>query len=132
MKYKLVINADGSSSWVDAALAPRLRERTDEKSVHVSDIAMCCLPEEVPERVADAKLHGFHVEFHEDKRSNDLDGTVNCYNAHIPKGELNRYRKHLGLEDRNSKNGSRAMLSPEHLAQAQRLARERFPVKETA
>lgn len=131
MRYKLILNADGTSEWIDARLAPKKRERKVEKSVHVSDIAMCVLPEEVQVYEADAKLHGFNISWEPDRTSVEDDGTPNTYNPHIPLSELDRYRKHRGMSDQNSKNGSGAMLPQGHLDEAARRVREKYGVRQS-
>lgn len=124
MKYKLVIHPDGTSEWMDARLAPKKKQRPPDSDVHVSDMTFCCPPECLAERTADDKAHGFHVEYKPDPITRDADdGSYDSYNAHIPRGELERYRRHHGVYDQNSKNGSGAAFSPEMLEQAERLAR---------
>lgn len=132
MRKKLVFDADGNAHWVEPHLAPRGRERKNEKQVHVSNMAMGCLPNQAEAFEADAKLHGFHVEFHPDRTSLEPDGTPNYMEARIPKGELERYRRHRGLYDKNSKNGSAAMMPEDFLVVAEKLARRSLSTKEGA
>jgi hypothetical protein len=123
VKYKLVINHDGTTEWVDSRLVPKKRQRPPDGDVHVSDFTFWTTPEELPHRLADDKLNGFHIEYKPDPITRNPDGSYDSYNAHIPKSELERYRVHHTAYDQNSKNGSGAMLSPEMLEAAERLAR---------
>lgn len=132
MKYKLVLNDDGPSAWVDSRAAPKTIIRKVDDGIHVSDMAMGCLPQEVDKFRADAKANGFHVEFKGEKRSRDPDGTDNYMAAHIPKGELERYRKHRRLYDKNSKNGSGAMLTEDSLAIAEGLVQRKYGLPRVA
>jgi hypothetical protein len=100
------------------------------KFEHVSSLTFACIPQAVEDFANDAKRNGFHIDWKPDYKSADADGTINSYNAHIPLNELERYRKHRGVHDRNSKNGSGAMLSPEHFEQAKQLLERQFQRKE--
>ncbi len=110
---------------------PSMRRRAEvpqnaPKFEHVSSLTFSCPPQSVEAFADDAKANGFNIEWRPDYKGADPDGTLNSYNAHIPLSELERYRKHRGFPDKNSKNGSRAMMSPEMFEQAKRLVERQY------
>lgn len=83
----------------------------------VSD-SLGCIGEQVAELQADAQLHGFSaVEFKPDPH------VPGFYQAHCNSpDQWRRYVEHRGLDDRNSRNGGTATLTPELLERAKELA----------
>lgn len=78
----------------------------------------------------DARRNGFKVEWVEDKGPTGVEGFLPLKGS--PK-EVARYEKYLkGQEGEYGREGGGSGLYPEELEQAQRLMRERFPIKEAA
>ncbi len=116
----LRFDADGNAVWVDKVQA-RHMAKTD---VIVSDGLGCTL-HTVEEARADAKLHGFNVDFKPDPTMIE-DGQALFYQAHVPKSQWERYYKHVnpGWVDKTGSSG--AAMSPAQLSEAEEQVKRRF------
>jgi hypothetical protein len=124
VKYKLVPNEQGEYEWVPANKARKAPPRAVDAPV-VDDFALGCIASQVEEFRADDALSGFKdVEYTPDP---EIEG---WFNIKVPnQRRYAKYAKHCGKEDKNGQHAGKTITAQE-LKDAERLVRERHPLKD--
>lgn len=125
MRQVLRFDASGNAQWVDPRDAKPQALRPPKPTL--SD-ALGCIPTDVSMLQADAAAGKFGgVEFVPDHGSAENDGTLNFYHCKLSgsPAERQRYIEHRGMVDKTGKY-SGVTVSPDELAAAERLAKERY------
>ena len=91
-----------------------------------------CFPQQVDAMRENAKQHHLPVEFVPDKTSLEPNGEVNFYHAKFENShDRDKYAAFCGKYDRSGYGGG-ATLTPEHLADAERLIKIKYGVPKRA
>lgn len=119
MKKYLGKDENGDSIWVD------VRPGTRGEIPRSEPVALGCIQSQVKDFAADAKLHGFGVEFKEDR---DIKGFYNCDIAGLSEKQRNKYIAHRlpGQSDHNSRSGGHTAFAPGELEAAAKRVSEQY------
>lgn len=115
---------DGSGKAVWSSSKSSKQHRAYEPDV-VTD-ALGCTLWDVEEKREDARRNGFNVEFVEDKGPSATEGFYPCKGTPKEMARYEMYRKGCNAE-RNAGGGK--IISPDDLATAERLVREKYPTE---
>lgn len=121
MNKVLRFDDEGTGHWVDPSISGQAG-CTAQKDI-VSDSLGCTL-HNVDEMREDARKHGFHVDFVEDRGPSATEGFYPCKGS---PSEIARYEKHRqGCVAEYGAAGSKAMIGAAEIEAARKLVRQKY------